>query len=200
MGNPRRTWLSLRRNYSLSGLINWDWSSGGLAAERHIVHFFGRAALARCLHRLILFNGSGSRLLSSFPSPSSHLHHPSSTISSPSPHVTNDTTLACIVYSQQFLAPSLRDTFDSGPPQTTQFALGHLRHTPSPPSVAATTVRIETTFYSVTRRPRPVKRTTFRYSTAIREASSKTACSWRWVSTPVTRIEAYWNCMAGVWS
>jgi len=54
----------------------------------------------------------------------SHLHHPSSTISSPSPHVTNDTTLALHCILLQFLPPfHLSAHADSTP--DTQFARGH---------------------------------------------------------------------------
>ena len=129
-------------------------------------------------------------------------------LSSPSPVINNLISIAACYERHDFslhciLAAVLNPISPScstRAPQTTQFALGHLRPTPSRPSVAAPTVPLETPFCLPIRHPRRLQQGSFLYSTAIREASSKTACSWRWVSTPVTRIEAYWNCMAGVWS
>lgn len=157
------------------------------------------AALARWLHRLILFQRVRLSTPIEFslpflPSPSSVINN---LISIAACYERHDFSLHCILAA--VLNP-ISPSCSTRAPQTTQFALGHLRPTPSRPSVAAPTVLLETPFCSPIRHPRRLQQGSFLYSTAIREASSKTACSWRWVSTPVTRIEAYWNCMAGVWS
>lgn len=132
----------------------------------------------------------------------SHPHHPSSTISSliAACYERHDFSLHCI--QEQFLAtpfshlPARPDSNPDSTPDTPQFALGHLRYTPSSPLFTAgpTSHRLFPSYSH----PPPILPLSHHTDTLRRPSSG--SCSWRWVSTPVvTRTEADWNCMAGVW-
>jgi hypothetical protein len=128
------------------------------------------------------------------PSPSSVINN---LISIAACYERHDFSLHCI--QEQFLAPpSHLSAHSDSTPDTTQFALGHLRYTPSSPPVTANPLHVDSSLCTVIRRPiLPLEHYTDPQGAPRRQA----AFSWRWVSTPVvTRTEADWNCMAGVWS